>query len=84
MDVSTVGCNQCKRQKQEVNHWLIAITMPGMEGILFLPAEAVELPKLEGFVYEDICGQACAHKRLSQYLDDLKTPSPITLESEAV
>lgn len=73
MDVNTVACNVCERQKQEVNHWLVAIVKPDFEGIIFLPADAAQSPRVEGYQYEDICGQACAHKRLSRWLDDLNS-----------
>ncbi len=60
----------CGRAKSETNHWLVAITRQGMGGIMFVPAEAVETPRREGYTYQDICGQECAHKRLSQYLTE--------------
>jgi hypothetical protein len=71
MDVNTVKCDICARQKAEVNHWLVAITRPGFEGILFVPVEAAEEPRNPDFVYQDICGQGCAIKRLSAALDDI-------------
>jgi len=71
MDIQTVACNICLRTKQEVNHWIVAIVRPGMEGIMFLPADAASEPRVEGYQYEDLCGQACAHTRFSQWLADL-------------
>jgi hypothetical protein len=79
-----VKCDICGLQKQETNHWLVAITRPGMEGLLFLPAEAAENPHIPGFTYEDICGEACLHKRLSRWLTDLNAPAPTTQESVTV
>lgn len=70
-DVATVACNICERQKQEVNHWFVAIVRPEFEGILFQPAEATGEPRNPLLTYEDICGQECAHKRLSRWLDDI-------------
>jgi hypothetical protein len=81
MEVNSVKCNVCGRQKQETNHWLVAITKPGFEGILFLPAEAVETPRNPDFTYEDLCGQACSLKRHSRWLDDLHDTAPTTQES---
>jgi hypothetical protein len=75
-------CDICKRDKQETNHWLVAITCPGYEGILFVPVEATEF-RLEGYTYQDICGQGCMSKRLSRWLDDLNAPAPTTPKSEA-
>jgi hypothetical protein len=66
-------CNVCGAPKLDTNHWLVAIVKPGFEGILFQPVEATETPRNPEFEYEELCGHACAHKRLSRYLDDLKT-----------
>jgi hypothetical protein len=71
MRTAAVICDVCKRQKQEVNHWLVAIVRPLYEGIIFEPADAVEEPRRDNVIYEDICGQECAHKRLSTWLDEL-------------
>jgi len=83
-DVSIVQCDVCGNPKKETNHWLIALTRMDYEGIIFLPAEAVEEPRRDNVVYEDLCGQECAHKRLSAWLDDLKNIDfPSTKKSEA-
>jgi hypothetical protein len=83
MDVSTVACNVCGRQKQETNHWLVAIVRDGFEGILFQPAEACSDPRNPDFKYEDICGQECSHKRLSRWLDTLNSYLTAPVESVA-
>lgn len=71
MRSEAIVCDVCKRQKQETNHWLVAIVRAGYEGILFQPAEScVERDRIDA-IYEDICGQECAHKRLSAWLDEL-------------
>jgi hypothetical protein len=67
----TAMCKICGRYKHEVNHWLVAIAKPGFEGILIQAAEAASSPRNPEFIYEDLCGQGCAHKRLSRYLDEL-------------
>ena len=71
MRTNAVICDVCTRQKQETNHWLVAIVRPFYEGIIFEPADAVEDPHRDDVIYEDICGQECAHKRLSVWLDEL-------------
>ena len=71
MRSNAVICDVCKRQKQETNHWLVAIVRPLYEGILFEPAESVDEPRRDNVIYQDICGQQCAHKRLSAWLDEL-------------
>lgn len=63
-------CDVCGTAKGESNHnhWLLAITEAGFSGIMFVPSEASDRNALCAS-YEDICGQACAHKRLSQFLE---------------
>jgi endogenous inhibitor of DNA gyrase (YacG/DUF329 family) len=83
MDVATVACNVCGRQKQRTNHWLVGVVKPGFEGILFQPAEACMSPRNPDFNYEDFCGQLCAHKRLDRWFEDLTNVIFPTHESEA-
>jgi hypothetical protein len=86
MDVSTVACNICGQQKQEANHWFVAIHHPEMQGVLYLPADSVELPRRPVYVYEDICGQACSLKHHERWLDSLKaaaTTAPESIEESA-
>ncbi len=71
MDISTVACDVCGVQKAETNHWLVALTCPGLLGIAFVPADTVQYPRSDKGKYEDICGHACAHTRLSQWLETL-------------
>jgi hypothetical protein len=70
-----IVCNVCGLAKGETNHWLKCITIPptaeapGLEGIAFALIDApVYDPDIK---IEHLCGQGCAHKRLSQWLDDL-------------
>jgi len=67
----SIKCDLCKREKQLTNHWLVVIEHPGFEGLLFVPAESAGEP-IEGYTYKDLCGDACAHKYLSGWLEDLK------------
>lgn len=71
MEVISKACDTCGRQKQETNHWIVSLVKPGYEGIMFVPADAVEEPRIEGWEYEDHCGEGCATKRLSQWLEEL-------------
>lgn len=68
-EVRTVKCDVCGRQKQETNHWLIAIQHPDLSGILFVPAddaqEDLDYPR------QDICGRACATQRLNQWIESI-------------
>lgn len=86
MDVHTQACNVCGQQKTENHHWFIAIRHPDLDGVMYLPADAVELPRRPEFIYEDLCGQACSLKHHERWLDKLKTPAApaiTTPESEA-
>jgi hypothetical protein len=66
------NCDVCGVEKKETNHWLVAITHPQLAGIMFVPADvAVQTGLGAGIVREDICGQACSSKRLSQWLESL-------------
>jgi hypothetical protein len=64
-------CKVCGAPKRDTNHWQMAITKPGFEGIIFQPIETVEEPRNPEFIYEELCGQGCSLKRHSRYLDDL-------------
>lgn len=70
MDISTLGCDVCGEQKSGKGQWFIAITSPGWKAITFYPAEMLEREQWMAVKYEDICGQACCHTRLSQWLDE--------------
>lgn len=76
MVVESKVCNVCGRQKQETNHWLVAITRPGMEGIMIVPADSASGDLGEAYQREDLCGQACTTKRLSQWLETLTATPP--------
>jgi len=75
--VSTIKCDVCGRQKAEVNHWLVAVVPTENRGLLFAAAEEVEGEEhMPEFQYEDICGQACAQRRLQIWLDSWMAPQP--------
>jgi hypothetical protein len=77
MIFDAIQCDVCMRQKQETNHWLVAVVRLGTEGILFLPAEDVETRETN-CEYDDLCGEGCALKRLSRWLSELKAASSTT------
>jgi hypothetical protein len=67
-----IKCDNCGAVKGETNHWISCITIPpaekapGEDGIAFGPLEAtITDPRLK---IEHLCGEACATKRLSQWL----------------
>ena len=67
-----VTCDVCGRQKQETNHWLVAITDPGFaSGIVFVAADSLA-ERESRYAYDDLCGEGCALKRLSRWLSELK------------
>lgn len=59
-------CDVCTTQKQETNHWLVALV--GNDDLLFMPASNQSRGYFDGLRREDICGADCAHTRLSQWL----------------
>ena len=69
-DLPTARCKICQRLKEETNHWFVAVTVPDLEGVIYLPAEAAQTPRVPGLTYEDLCGQACSLKHHSRKLDD--------------
>ena len=69
-----VKCDICGREKGATNHWIVArVSESGPAGIAFLPIDdPVARQDVPRVAAEDICGQECAHKRLSQWLETLK------------
>ena len=66
-------CDICGVAKGETNHWHVAIQAADMAGIMFVPAEEATAQRtLPHITIQDICGEACAVKRLSQYLSTTK------------
>jgi hypothetical protein len=75
------SCNICGIAKKEADHWLVAISRPGFEGILFQAAEACKEPLNPLFVYEDLCGHGCSFRRISRYIYSLNHPATSTEDS---
>jgi hypothetical protein len=75
-------CKVCGAPKKSVNHWQVAITEPGVEGITFRPIEFIDEPRNPLFIYEELCSQSCSLKRHNRYLDELK--AALTKETEEV
>lgn len=67
MEISSIFCDVCGSRKREVNHWFTAITRAGTSGIAFGPAHAEYDAEDSALTVENICGQECLHKRLSQW-----------------
>jgi hypothetical protein len=76
-----ISCDVCGAVKGDTNHWLVAITpQPGTEepeqkGIAFgtLNALLSKAADEDDLKIEHLCGEACAHTRLSQFLESLRT-----------
>jgi hypothetical protein len=66
MRIESVKCDMCGIQKQETNHWLYAKYRN--ESIHF----SVGPEESPGYSL-DICGEECAHKILSQWLNMLQS-----------
>jgi hypothetical protein len=78
MEGTAITCDVCDIEKRTTNHWLEFITTaaPDIRGIAFAPmGTGVSDP---AFKVGHLCGEACAHKRLSRWLDELKAASTTT------
>jgi hypothetical protein len=72
-----IVCDVCGQAKGETNDWIMAIQLAHHGGIFFVSAKQLHASTApEGAKYEDICGHACAAKRLSQYLRSLNPFTP--------
>lgn len=68
IDSTHTTCDICGAVRGETNHWQVAIQAEDMSGIMFVPAEEATVQRnMPRVTIQDICGQACAVKRLSQY-----------------
>ena len=71
IDATHTTCDICSTVKgANSKNWLVASQVDEQPGILFIPADSVrrDLPHVK---IQDICGEACAAKRLSQYCSTL-------------
>ena len=65
-------CDVCHATKGATNHWFVAIQVAPHTGIMFVPAEDATTKRDDPNIQiQDICGQACATKRFSQFLSTL-------------
>lgn len=75
-----ITCDLCGAEKRETNHWLVAVeTAPASDyltpAIGFAPIAFIPENRDDAEI-KHICGQACAHTLLSQWLDSLNaTPT---------
>lgn len=78
MNATTITCDVCGVEKRETNHWLIAVTSVSSAadnpGIAFGPLGAPVRDDPD-FKIEHLCGESCALKHLSRWLDELKAAS---------
>lgn len=66
-----VTCDICGVAKGATNHWQVAIQAKGLAGIMFVPSELATVNRTDQNIKaQDICGNACATKRLSQYFQN--------------
>jgi hypothetical protein len=86
MDVPTVTCDVCGRQKGPTNNWFKCITpkdrQPSEDGIAF-GLSCAEIDHDDGLLIEDICGRECAHKRLSRWMESVSITASHGAESES-
>jgi hypothetical protein len=68
MEVTTLECDVCGEQKSDKEEWFVAISTVDM--IRFCPASEWANDRWVVRKPEDICGQDCCHRRLSQWLDE--------------
>ncbi len=73
MIVQAVKCDVCGKLKGETNHWLkVSPSVSRLDGGLMFSKD----PDFQSgglTQIEDICGQECAHKRLSAWLESLNS-----------
>ena len=66
MTTTTTTCDVCGTPKGETNHWLVVVVSRA-EFWLTAPEH---LEKQGTYTAKDICGEECAHKALSQWMDE--------------
>lgn len=76
----SITCDVCGRAKAETNDWLIAVSSPDAPRSIGFGSSEFWFPSREDVLVEDICGAACAHKRLSRALN----PQPEARPKEAI
>ena len=58
-------CDVCGAVKRDTNHWFLC----GGDGSIFKVLAAADAKARTTRMLQDICGEACAHKALSQWMD---------------
>ncbi|QNI34509.1 hypothetical protein H7849_11800 [Alloacidobacterium dinghuense] len=64
-----VTCDVCGQQKKDGESWLVAVRRIDAPGIGFGAEGAMYEGRSQDLAIEHICGQGCAHTRLSRWLD---------------
>lgn len=67
---SHTTCDICGAPKPAAaTGWIVAMQIERLTGIMFVPSEDASANRTApGLSVQDICGQACATKRFSQFL----------------
>jgi hypothetical protein len=62
----TYNCDVCGAQRKEANHWFVAII--STVGVSIITWESAARDGKLDYDVKYLCGQACAHKLLDQFL----------------
>lgn len=81
MKVEQILCDECKRIRQEANHWMkIGVLNTYGEtherGAVQLTLGVVPVKEMPNYEVHDICGQQCFHKHIDKLLGNPVTPDP--------
>jgi hypothetical protein len=73
--VETFKCDQCGKQKGEVNHWYKAMSVVALgeqhNYLKVVPWESTSVTTLEDSV-RHLCGQACVVSELNEWMNSAK------------
>jgi hypothetical protein len=61
----TVTCDVCGAERKEVNHWFVLAFSPEHGSVSVFPWDRATYYIKDG---KHVCGQACAHKLLDEFL----------------
>lgn len=75
MSLEEHRCSVCRQINEHSTPWLVAISNPDLAGLIIQPAETITEPRNPELTYENICGESCAHKRLSRWFTSLLSHS---------
>ena len=79
MDFTATTCDVCGTQKKETNHWFFAVSSAKAFQVRTADsAFSIRKPAVK----RNICGEACSHKALSQWLQGLQDAKTANLANE--